>query len=269
MVLLFVTFSASAGDRCASVVLSSNLRPYLEILEGMKRSMPPGYKLNSYFLKDISEVNPSELDKCPCKVAVGLKAVKYLSQYEGCKIYSLILYPWLVKELKGFGCGAYLEVPPELYVESLRENAPWVKRAAVVFSDEALLKYVKEIQDAGNRQGIKVSAFRLSRVSDLEKLGKNRKVDAAILIPDPVLSTESAVRFVVDALLRKGVLVVGYNEFFARLGAGIAIATDYRKTGAETATLLLKARKGECSAVPSVHKVIVNKNILKRLGRKR
>ena len=256
------------GEECVSIFLSYKLRPYQDVVKGIKNKF---HAVNVFSVEEVKEDNPYALDSCIYKVAVGLKAVRYLSSYKHPEdiydFFVLVLYPWLFEgELSSFYCGIYLEFDPRECIEAIISHARWVKSVAVVYSDERLIPYIESIKEEASKRGFNPKLVRISTGRDFRLLLKHLKgVDAVVFVPDPIFSTDSVIRAAVTTLVSNGKLVIGYNRYFLEVGAGIAIVTDYTLTGEKLYDLVTSARKGQCHSFAAVHKVLVNENVLKKL----
>ena len=254
-ILFLVVFYPSFGwAEEVTFVLSANLRPYLEVVEGYKSSCGRNFKVFK-----VDDVSVDDLKASKVVVAVGVSAFSYVRRckVEAFKIYSLLIYPVSDSE---FSCGLYLHPPPERILRFLER---WkIRRVAVFYSVSDSGQYVLRAVKKARKKGIIILPVKLENLSVDEALSKIRnKAELLWIIPDPAVASESVVSFIIKKALAYRIPVMGYNSFFCDEGALFCLNIDYFETGKRLCSMVKGIIKyGTCEDRSAVFKIEVNKD---------
>jgi hypothetical protein len=125
VIFIFVTYHPvlAADKRCIDVLVSENLRPYIETVEGLKKSVNMEIHLLFYSVEDRAHLKKF-LKVSPCKfvLAIGYSASRFVSGVKlpgKARFFSMVLYPFMDNLESRFECGVKLDIPPELIFKSI------------------------------------------------------------------------------------------------------------------------------------------------------
>ncbi len=257
-----------------ALVLSADLKPYLEFAEGFQ-DLYPRSKL--YILPEDTSLVKRYFKKGGLKaVAVGSRA---LALFQKAPLTLKIYYALLVspeeahKILPGRTlCGLYLKLPPQLTFpiikETLQKEWPsWFERPSplkmlIPYSAETNKTFLEEARKLGPNLGFEILPYRIERVPELKRILLEEDFDLLYCVPDPIYATEEVIASVLETCLLRHRPACGYNHFFYRKGALLAFVFDYYEMGKQLAQMLLSER---CEEAPAHFKVLLNKKVLKFL----
>ena len=269
VLLNFLPAHSTISLRCVDVLVPADIKPYMEALRGIEKVFSPVRphivdKEDPDRLKDLIKRSP-----CEAVVALGSSGISIAASAEKkLKVYSFVLYPEKYERIiKAFNCGVPLNVSPPWIATNLSKYFPR-KRIGIIYSDSGIDYYVDDIVAEVKKAGLVIKKVRLSSLEEFNRgfEGFIIGVDVILVIPDPVFSSEEAIRWIIKrcALLKKG--VIGFNRFFIRSGAVAAFVADYEAIGRVTAELLKDLLlRGRCSSQDPPVRFIVNKKVYKYL----
>ncbi len=267
------------------LVLSREIKPYLDFAEGFKKNHPHAKVLvlpaDLPFLSSLLAKRPYAV------VAVGTKALKTLKDLshhpETLFFYALVVSPEDVQEIfPQAHCGLYLRLPPEKtfplirgFWERLRRPPPAEdvfeegagKRSPlklfIPYVAERNQNFVRKAQQVGLRLGLLVEAAKIKNLASLKKILFDEDFDLLYAIPDPLYATEESISFVTKTCLLRKKAVCGYNRFFYQKGALLAFVFNYEKIGEFAGKYF---EQNSCQSLPAPFEMLVNQKILKLLG---
>ncbi|HVO30665.1 MAG TPA: ABC transporter substrate binding protein [bacterium] len=167
-----------------------------------------------------------------------------------------------------------LEVTPQQQMKRIAEILPDVQSVGVVYDPEASQGLVNDLAAAATAQGAKrhLSVVPIAARSEKDvpaalraKIGS---IDALLFVPDPTITTDGTVQYLLRETLRASIPAIGFLDAFVANGAVLAIEPDYRAIGeqASAAVEKLKAEHADGSAAPERVRVVVNTTVTQKLG---
>ncbi len=252
LILFFslVCFSFTGFAEEAAIILSADLRPYIEVVEGYKASCGKNFKM--FHVKKVGDLRNFKI-----VVALGVSAFNYVNDRDlkVYKIYSLLIYP---VEGSSFLCGIYLQPDPELVLDFLLQRR--IKKVAVFYSVSESQNYVFKAFKEARKRGMVLLPVNLNKYSLEEAIAKIKdKISLIWVIPDPAVASESVVSFIIKRALSYRIPVMGYNNFFCDEGALFCLNIDYFETGRRLCSMIKKlSDTGVCESFPAVFKIKIN-----------
>lgn len=167
-----------------------------------------------------------------------------------------------------------LGVPPQQQMKWIAEILPDVQNVGVVFNPDASQAMVNELTSAATALGAKRHLTVVPIAARTEKdvptalrahLGS---IDALLFVPDPTITTDDTVQYLLRETLRASVPAIGFLDAFVANGAVLAIEPDYRAVGEQAAGAVEKvlAERSDASAPPERVRVVVNTTVTQKLG---
>ena len=264
-----------------AIVVSKNIRPYLEAVEGFKSGLVdnPDIKTQVFKLGKLDDKERVELFRGPgvkefaLFVAVGPEAA--LSVWRGLgkggasRIYFMVLNPDKVLGPKERGCGIPLNIPVQTQIEMISRGLPSVRRLGLLYDPELNSVFFRKAAGAASLSGLTIVPLRVSSKKGIPSVLKRqwKDMDALWLIPDRTVISESIVKYVIKEVFLRKVPVIGYNRFFYETGAALSFVFDYKELGQQSAQKALRILSGEdCSDSPPLFHVWVNEGVADKLG---
>jgi len=261
------------GAEKATLILSAELKPYLDFAEGFRENAEidqifilPAHRQKAEIYLSLHPYN---------LVAVGSKALRFMTEvsFKDPLFYALIVSPEIAHKLlpEHRLCGLYLRLPVTItfpIIQKIMNQTIGIKNPVKIFipySNTLNTSFALEAKKNGKKLGVVVKIQRITNVSSLREFIEKEDFDVLYCIPDPIFSTEEAIALITTWALAQGKAVCGYNRFFINKGALIAFTFDYHLIGKATAQMW---RQKICNERPAPFQTLINKKIFKLLKKK-
>jgi hypothetical protein len=241
-ILAFLLWSVFLGPLHAkennadiAVIVSSQIRPYVMALEGLRSSFQQ--PLTIYYLNSNPELIRHHLSqKCyDLLIAIGPEAsilAWSTLNPDGKKIALMVLDPQkLLADPEP--CGVDLRIPIKEQMHLIKQRLGDKRKIGILYNPMENSEWVKLAQKEGTDLGISVIPLPVHKRPEITKVLSSayQNIDTLLFIPDStVISMALLSHLAKDALLH-GIAVVGYNHFFVEIGAVLAFNIDYEKVG--------------------------------------
>jgi len=257
-----------------TIVISSNIRPYKEALDGFKKALD--LAVECYDLK-----NPELVKYVLTKehqdfvVAIGPEASRIVHDFSPLppekKLYLMVLDP---EELLGEDkvCGVDLRIPPDRELKKIHERLKGPLNLGIFYCPEENQEMVSLFSSRARAFGINVTGIPVESPKAVPKAFKDNlgRINTILFIPDSVVIQEALVRYLIKRSVLMGIAVIGYNHFFIENGAVMSLTIQYDKVGEEGARLLKDMiLKGVCKKVSPPYVVEWNKGAWNTVRQKR
>jgi len=271
------------GTVKAAILVSRNIRPYVEAVDGMSAAFTkfPGGKLKVFYLDKFRENDRAGLsqelaaEEFKLLISVGPEAAHFIWANDAlknfAKLYCVVLNPEKMFGTKNPFCGIPLNIPIQKQIEMIRRGIPEAGRIGLLYDARYNLDFLKDATALASGLGIKIIPLEVSTKKEIPGILKKNwgKMDALWLIPDRTVISESIVKHAIKESLFKGVPVIGYNRFFYDNGATLAFVFDYEELGKQCGIKALRVISGEeCGDEVPLFKAWINTRVMKKLGMK-
>lgn len=244
--LLLVSSAAAAGDGVV-VIRSSELAPYKALEEAFTGAV--GVPVKSLSLADPAAAKAAASGGAVV-VAIGQDAARLVldSKPAGQVLFGLVPSP----EKLGSG-ETQKAVPmfagPARQLGALKELLPGAKRLGVIYAapSEGLVADYERAARAVGGTLVKQEVKDRSQVANAlrELIGK---IDALLLLPDPVTLGVDIFKFLLTTSLESKVPLIGFSQGQAKAGALLTLEVDYQEMGREAAAAAKRALAGNAAA---------------------
>jgi putative ABC transport system substrate-binding protein len=264
-----------------AVLVSREIRPYLEAVEGISAALAEGAKarIESFSLEKINGKGRTQLRESLQKemfdlmIAVGPEAVKFVSEEAAPGhppwLYSMVLNPPRPAEKTEISCGVGLDIPAPRQLEMIALGLSSVKRLGLLYDPRYNADFFGKAAAVAASGNLKVVPLPVSSKKDIPTVLKQNwaNMDALWLIPDQTVISESIVQYIIKEALFKKTPVIGYNRFFYESGAALAFVFAYEEIGRQTGKLAAGVLQGKaCEKEIPVFHVWQNLRMLNKLG---
>ena len=288
LVLICIIFFGNSGicgvkiqKQRAVVLVSLNIRPYLEALEALEETIlrNPDVRMEVFFLDNYEGKRRKRLlkrisgDDGNIFIAIGPEAARFVwtePLFDRChKIFTMVLNPEKVIPPLQQPCGIFLNIPVETQIRIFKKAFPSMKSIGLLYNPEYNAIFSKEAMQAASEMGLKIIPLEISLRKEIPNILSRHwgVIDGLWMIPDHTIIAESLVRHIIKESISQGVPVIGFNRFFYESGAALCYILDYGEIGKQTGGLLMDLLGGEsCGKEPPFFKVWYNHKVLNRLG---
>jgi len=259
MLLTFPTTS-SARDKAVAVLISREIAPYVEMVEGLEEGLPE-FTVHRFFFdqqgKPYTINGYAELSSrhyCAV-VAVGPTALTYLQAHKKDipVLFGMVLNPErLIRLGTPHICGVSLNLPISAQLEVIRSLLPSVSRLGVLFdpaNNQQWFDNAATIADTNDQ--IQLVALPVhSQQQNIKIISDYSGIDAILFIPDKTIISQAVIRYIIKKAFKRHIPVIGYNQFFLDSGAAIAFVVDYHNSGLQVAAQVSAAvNTGNCRGI--------------------
>lgn len=280
----FPVGSVWAGKAVKAVVLlSRNIRPYAEAVEGLSHVLEKqadiGIRLfhhDKYEEDGIGILREKiENEKTDVFIAMGPEAAVFMANHLGNvsfpKMYTMVLNPERLGESVAAGAGIPMNIPVRTQVMRISGALPSVKRLGLLHDPDFNNAFFREALENQADSGVEIVPLRAENRKRIPEVLRENwdRIDALWLIPDKTVIRETIVKNLImkEAIIKK-MPVIGYNRIFYRQGAVVAFVLDYEELGRQTGEMAIDALAGQASETRSPRfKVWLNHRVMKRLGK--
>jgi putative tryptophan/tyrosine transport system substrate-binding protein len=251
---VFLLFSFLAWGAAAQVrvvaVRSGDLPPYDQALKGFQRSLSsqgvqadveivtlPGNPVGDEALLENLNRQPPAL-----VLAVGASAAKL------CRLHvktAPVLFCMVLESDEFDYGGVSLSLPLAENLEWIFKSLPQFKKVGVIYNPERWGSLSKEVSVL-EKKGVLVAASAVIP-ADLDRAVASLKgrVDALLLLPDPVLFPIQTVGSFLAQTIRSDFPVIGVSPSYVKAGAIAAFFADYENNGELAAAAAARVLRGE------------------------
>lgn len=276
--LLSVFFSplyAEENNADITVIVSSQIRPYVMALEGLRsNSRQP---LTIYYLNSNPELIRHHLSQKynDLLISIGPEAsiLVWSTLNPADKKIALMVLDSQKLLADSEPCGVDLRIPIKDQIYLIKKRLGERRKIGILYNPVENREWIEQAQKEGTDLGISVIPLPVHKRHEITKVLSSayQNIDTLLFIPDStVISMALLSHLVKDALLH-GIAVVGYNHFFIEIGAVMAFNIDYKKVGIIGAEMAKDIMSGsQCGLSPPPFEVEWNekawKTITKYLG---
>lgn len=241
--LCMLPFRVLATD--VAIVSSSDIIPYTTCIDGIKDALsafalqttvlPEDTEEALEALKEIKDKNPRVM------IAVGPQAAFAMTKEKGSpkRLFCMILNPDKLFGQAGAFPGVSLNISPAFQMQKIRETLPGRARIGVFYTREANQSAIDTLAAEAKKNALTLMPFPVTSAGQISTTlaSKDFAVDALLIIPDEMLGSTKIVEYIIKEALRRKIPVIGYNSWFAKNGAVLAFAVDYKGVGQQVADL--------------------------------
>jgi len=233
--VFLVPLHAEENNANIAVIVSSQIRPYVMALEGLRSSFQQ--PLTIYYLNSNPELIRHHLTQkyYDLLIAIGPEAsilAWATLNPDDKKMALMVLDPQkLLADTEP--CGVDLRIPIKDQIKLIKERLGDRRKIGILYNPVENREWIEQAQKQGSDLGVSVIPLPVHKRHEITKVLSSayQNIDTLLFIPDStVISMALLSHLVKDALLH-GIAVVGYNHFFMEIGAVLAFNIDYEKVG--------------------------------------
>ena len=264
----------------AAVLISQNIRPYIEAADGAVDTLKRGNLGVDTFLMDKLTVGDIDSMKQSIRrepydllLTVGPQASSFAwslpRNTEYPVIYSMVLNPEKLPDAPSPACGISLSIPVAVQLQTISQKLPSLRRIGLMYDPGNNAAFCDAAERLAAGAGMTVVPIKISSRKAIAQAltGSWGKIDGLWLIPDRTVISESIVRYIIKQALLNNMPVVGYNRFFYDSGAAMSFVFDYTEIGEQSGRLALKMLASrKCETGGPVFQTWINERVLEKLG---
>lgn len=276
--LVFPGNAFSSEDNRVAIVVSKKIRPYMNVVEGIKEGL--GKKLTPPQVFFLSDSNLQDDNQVALKLekgqfdlftAIGPEAVKLVwgIKTQHPRLFTAVLDPGRLLIKENFYCGISLRIPVERQIQEISEAFGSLKRIGLLFDAGNNEWFYEKARLASKQYAITIVPLKVESKHQIHQaLTENWKnIDCIWMIPDKTVISEKIIQYIIKQGLYNKKGVVGYNSFFIRSGAFFSFDFDYKKLGLQTAGKIgTYFETGVCKKESPEFHTVINRKMVDKIN---
>ncbi len=236
---------AVAESGTIAVIKSDDLKPYSELLRGLKDSCGCTAREISLQGDDLQRILSSSPDAV---VAIGTKAFKKIKSLKNLPvIYTMSLPSEAAAAIGPNISGVSMDISPSIYFSTMSELFPTAKRIGLLYDPQNTGAFVQDAIKAAAAARIELKTVEVDDPSEvpaaLEQL--DGKIDLLWMLPDPTVVKTEAVEYLIRYSIHAGVPVFTFSRKYVEMGAVAALDVDPYDMGVQAGEIVRKLSAGE------------------------
>lgn len=278
LALFSVGSSHAAGQREIAIVLSSDIAPIRQALEGFRevvRERKGSLLTDEHLLDKVGGdaiVQHILAEKAILVFAIGPDAARLAKERlrDVPVVFAMVLNPQPLLDRNVTGVS--LEIPAQAKLEKIRKFLPDAGRVGVIYSKASAAQY-REAAQAAKALGLRMVGREVDSGKELPAaFGEMaQQIDIFLMLPDTRVFFPKSIEYLLVEALKNRVSVIGLAASYTRAGALLSFEADYREVGRQAGELAVRIIEGAKPATvdpaaPRRVKSSVNLAVAARLG---
>jgi putative tryptophan/tyrosine transport system substrate-binding protein len=262
----------SAGTQKIIVVKSADLKPYQDVLKGLRDECGCDVQEVKLLGEDdrnkILNSNPSAI------VAIGTAAFKKARLINNLPvIYTMVIPSETTPPLSSNISGVSIDISPETYLTTMMALFPKAKRVGLLYDPRNTAAFVEEAMKAARATRMELVT---EQVRDSSKIPEvlnelQQKIDILWMIPDPTIVGADIVEYMLQFSFQNKIPIVSFSKKYVDMGAVASLDIDPYDMGEQVASMVGKVLSGK--SIGSIvyarkSRLTINKKIASKLGLK-
>jgi putative ABC transport system substrate-binding protein len=238
----------SALARDITVIKTSGIKPYTEVLDGFKSFCD--YNITEYNLsdKDDATIIRHIEKKTPDLIfTIGLNALKLAQKAEGVPIaFSMVSNPEAKLASMNNIYGISMNVAAKEQLSSLLLLLPPIRKIGIVYDPDKSLALYEEALEAAASQGIELVSIVITSSIDVPSAIKKamHDVNAFWMVPDTTVIYPESLKLLMLTSFEKKVPILTFSDIYLEMGALVAMSIDTESIGRQACDLIQNILSG-------------------------
>jgi putative ABC transport system substrate-binding protein len=220
-----------------AVVVSADIKPYREVLQGLREAARCG--IQEVALRDgdplerISSISPDVV------VAIGTDAFRKVRPLRDLPLVHVMVIPSEAKSVRSANrSGVSMDIAPATWFATMKRLFPNVKRVGVPYNPENTGAFVSEAQRAAREAGIDLVTRDVRGPDDVpQALTGMNAIDVLWMLPDPTVAAPPMVEHLIRHSIRYRVPIMTFSKKYLDMGAVASLDVDPRDMGLQAGEL--------------------------------
>jgi putative ABC transport system substrate-binding protein len=268
--LAFTPVTISAESKKIVVVKSADLKPYQEVLRGLR----DGCGCDVQEMKFKSEEDKKNiLDSHPqAIVAIGTAAFKKVMTITDLPIiYTMVMPSETPSSLNANISGVSIDISPETYLSTMTALFPKAKRVGLIYDPRNTAEFVGNAVKAASATKIELVTKQVNDPSQIPAVlsEMQQKIDVLWLIPDPTVVTNEIVDYLFRFSFQNNIPIFTFSKKYVEMGAVASLDIDPYDMGEQVASIVNRMVPGQSAGSTAYARkshLTINKKMATKLG---
>lgn len=231
-----------------AVVVSADLKPYREVLQGLREAARCSVREVSLQGGDALErIRRSSPDVV---VAIGTDAFRKVSSLREVPLVHVMVIPAEAERVRaGNRSGVSMDIAPATWLGTIKRVFPNAKRVGVPYNPENTGAFVAEAQRVAANAGVELVTRSVRGPDDVpQALTGMGPVDVLWMLPDPTVAAPPMSEHLIRYSIQHRVPIMTFSSKYLDMGAVASLDVDPRDMGIQAAELANSIVKGNFAA---------------------
>lgn len=256
------------------VLMSSDIKPYEEALQGFRNSCDCNAITISANGRDSSSVLDEIRGQHPDLVlAIGVDALSMVENIRDLPVvYVMVTGPSSYVQGRDNISGVSMYVSPSSYLDAMTKLFPWAKRVGVIYDRGNSRAYVKEAARVAAARGIELITKEASAADAVPRLMDSMKgrIDIFWMLPEAALLNSATVDYMLLFSFGNKVPIFTFSERYIDMGAAAALTISPFHMGVQAGLIAMRLKTaggpGRVLVDADASGVLINRKVIEKMG---
>ncbi len=260
----------STAESAQRVVAVQGIRiqPFMAAINGFKSAYDS--EVEELFVAGMNEVDVKrKVNKINPDIvlAIGTEGLSKTKRINDIPIiYLMVLNPTPFITEKNNIQGISIHIPYEKQLDIFKKILPEVKRIGVVYHQDRSALYLKKIETAAGKMGIRIVSEPINNSKEVPSkiMTLKEKVDAFWMLPDISVITPKTTDFLLFTSFKHKIPILSFSEKYVKMGALVSVGMDPFDIGlqaGEIAKTFLNGKTGKIDNPINARKAVISINL--------
>lgn len=232
-------FPASSTACEMTVVVSAEIRPYREVLQGLREAGVCG--VHEVKLHDGDPLERIRRTRPDAVVAIGTDAFRKVRSLRDVPLVHVMVIPSEAGHGRGVNrAGVSMDIAPAAWLSAIRQLFPEATRAGLLYDPDSTGEFVTEALRAAPETGLGLNVRMVRKPDDVPRAlqAMQNAVDVLWMLPDPAVAAPPTVEYLIRFSIQHRIPIVTFSRKYLEMGAVASLDVDPRDMGAQAAELV-------------------------------
>ena len=245
LAFLACPLSASPAACETAVVVSADLKPYQDVLRGIRDASV--CTVREVKLRD-GDVGEWVRRRSPAAVvAIGTEAFRTVLPLTELPVVHVMVIPSVVERSPSANLsGVSMTIAPAAWLSAIKRVFPGAKRIGLLFDPRNTGPFVADAVRAAPAAGLTLKTAELGGADDVPKAlhALRDSVDVLWMLPDPAVASAPVVEYLVRFSIQHRIPIMTFSRKYLELGAVASLDMDPYDMGIQAAELAARIARG-------------------------
>jgi putative ABC transport system substrate-binding protein len=230
----------------ATVVLSAELRPYRDVLKGIRDSSRCG--IDELLLSDGDVVENIRASESDVVVAIGTEAFRKVRSFREIPLVHVMVIPSEAERgAAGPLAGVSMDIAPAAWFSTMRRVFPAAKRVGLLYRAENTGAFVADALNAARDAGIELVAKKVQGPDDVPQALSSMQyaIDLFWMLPDATVAAPPMVDYLLRFSIQHRIPIITFSRKYLDLGAVASLDVEPREMGVQAGELVNELARGD------------------------
>ncbi len=245
LAVLVCPLPATSSACETTVVVSADLKPYREVLQGIRDASV--CTVREVTLRDGDALERVRRTSPNVVVAIGTEAFRTVRPLLDAPVIHVMVIPSEVERFPSANLsGVSMSIAPEAWLSAIKRVFPGAKRIGLLFDSRNTGPFVSEAVRAAPAAGLTLITAELDGADEVPKALNSLRdsVDVLWMLPDPAVASAPVLEYLVRFSIQHRIPIMTFSEKYLELGAVASLDVDPYDMGVQAAEMAARLARG-------------------------